>query len=145
MRRGARRSEPRWLSRQVIDSIHIGQLKEHGGLPGLRDENALESALTRPKKKWAYGKENDPAVLAAAYCFGLVTNHPYADGNKRIGFVALVTFLGINGHEFDASDAEVVTEIVKLASRQVSEQDLANWVRRHMQPAGKKGKPPLNR
>jgi death-on-curing protein len=107
-------------------------LKEHGGLPGIRDENALESALSRARNKFAYAKQVDLAVLAAACGFGLVTNHPYADGNKRVGFLAIATFLGINGCGFEATDAEVVTEILKLASGQLSEDDLATWIRRHM-------------
>jgi death-on-curing protein len=59
-------------------------------------------------------------MLAAAYAFGLVKNHPYRDGNKRIGFLAMVTFLGINGHELEATDAEVVAEILALADGTVS-------------------------
>lgn len=70
-------------------------------------------------------------MLAAAYAFGLVKNHPYRDGNKRIGFLAMVTFLGINGHGLAATDAEVVTEIVALADGGVSEGALAGWIRQH--------------
>ena len=116
----------------MIDSIHLDQIKEHGGLPGLRDENALEAALSRARNKWVYGGESDLAVLAAAYGFGLVTGHPYSDGNKRIGFLAIVTFLGINGRGFEATDEEVVTEIVNLASGGVSEKKLADWIRSHI-------------
>jgi death-on-curing protein len=121
-----------WLDRLVVDAIHADQLREHGGLPGVRDENALESARARPLQKWRYGEERDIAALAAAYGFGLVRNHPYRDGNKRIGFLALATFLGINGHELTATDEEVVTEIVALASGNVSEEALAAWIREHL-------------
>jgi len=75
---------------------------------------------------------HDLAGLAAAYGFGIVTGHPYLDGNKRIGFLAFVTFLGINGHTFRATDSEVVTEIVKLAGGQLSEQQLADWIRKRI-------------
>jgi death-on-curing protein len=125
----ARRKEPLWLSRLIVDSIHSEQLKEHGGRPGIRDENALESALSRARNKWVYGEETDLAVLAAAYGFGIVTSHPYVDGNKRTGFLAIVTFLGINGRSFRATDLEVVTEILKLAGGQLPEMKLADWVR----------------
>ena len=118
-----------WLDRLVVDAIHADQLREHGGLPGVRDDNALESALARPLQKWTYGEERDIAALAAAYGFGLVKNHPYRDGNKRIGFLALATFLGVNGHELNATDEEVVKEIVALASGNVSEEALAAWIR----------------
>jgi death-on-curing protein len=81
----------------VIDAIHADQLREHGGLPGIRDEDVLESALARPQQKW-YSDRVDVPALAAAYAFALVKHHPYRDGNKRIGFLAMVTFLELNGH-----------------------------------------------
>jgi len=115
----------------VLDAIQSDQLREHGGLPGIRDENGLESALARPQQKWHYAEQTDVAMLAAAYGFGLVRNHPYRDGNKRIGFLAMVTFLGINGYDLEASDAEVVTEMLALADGRVSEEELADWLRRH--------------
>ena len=124
-----RRREPRWLSRVVIDAIHSDQLREHGGLPGVRDENVLESALARPQQKWHYETQTDVPMLAAAYAFGLVKGHPYRDGNKRIGFLAMVTFLGINGHELEAPEAEVVVEFLALADGRVSENQLADWIR----------------
>lgn len=119
------------MSRVVVDAIHDDQLREHGGSPGIRDENALESALARPRQKWHYADETDLATLAAAYAFGLVKNHPYRDGNKRIGFLAAITFLGLNGHGFHATDAEVVTEMLALADGRVSEGQFADWVRGH--------------
>lgn len=119
------------MSRVVVDAIHDDQLREHGGLPGVRDENTLESALTRPQQKWHYADEIDLATLAAAYAFGLVKNHPYRDGNKRIGFLAMITFLGLNGHEFQATDAEVVTEMLAFAEGRVSEEQFADWIRIH--------------
>lgn len=126
-----RRPEPTWLSRVVVDAIHNDQLREHGGLPGIRDENVLESALARPQQKWHYADRTDVPMLAAAYVFGLVKNHPYRDGNKRIGFLAMVTFLGMNGHDFSATDAEVVGEILALADGTVSQEALANWIQQH--------------
>ena len=124
-----RRAEPSWLSRIVVDAIHNDQLREHGGLPGVRDENALESALARPKQKWHHAKRTDLPMLAAAYAFGLVVNHPYRDGNKRIGFLAMVTFLGVNNHDFSATEADVVAEFLALADGRVAEEALADWVR----------------
>ncbi len=123
--------EPRWLTRLVVDAIHNDQLREHGGLPGVRDDNALESALARPRQKWHYSERADVPLLAAAYAFGLVRNHPYRDGNKRIGFLAMVTFLGVNGYSFSASEAEVVAEILALADGSVSEEAIADWIRPH--------------
>ena len=125
-------SGPKWLSRLVVDAIQNDQLREHGGLPGIRDENVLESALARPQHKWHYTDKTDLAALAAAYGFGVVKNHPYRDGNKRIGFLAMATFLGINGHRLEATDAEVVTEMLALAAGRVSKQELADWIRQHI-------------
>jgi death on curing protein len=122
--------EPLWLSRVVVDAMHNDQLREHGGLPGVRDENVLESALGRPQQKWNY-EQPDVATLAAAYGFGLVKNHPYRDGNKRVGFLAMITFLGLNGQTFDATDAEVVAEILALADGRLTESKLATWIRSH--------------
>ena len=115
----------------VVDAIHNDQLREHGGLPGVRDENTLESALARPRQKWHYSVRPDVPMLAAAYAIGLVQNHPYSDGNKRIGFLAMVTFLGVNGHDFSATEADVVTEILALADGSVSEAALVDWIRQH--------------
>jgi death-on-curing protein len=123
--------EPKWLSRTVVDAIHHDQLREHGGLAGVRDENVLDSALARPQQKWHYSEGTDLPMLAAAYAFGIVRNHPYRDGNKRVGFLAMVTFLGVNGHDFSATDAEVVAEILALADGRISEEALADWIHHH--------------
>ena len=125
----APRREPTWLTRTVIDAIHTDQIREHGGLPGVRDENALESGLTRPRQKRQFMDSADVPMLGAAYAFGLVRNHPYRDGNKRIGFLAMVTFLDLNGYDFSATDEEVVTQIVALAEGSVSEAAFTDWVR----------------
>ena len=126
-----RPAEPHWLSRVVVDAIHAEQIREHGGLSGVRDENALESALARPRQKWDHVNRVDVAVLAAAYGFGLARNHLYYDGNKRMAFLAIVTFLGINGLDLDVSDAEVIAEMLALADGSVSEDELAGWIRQH--------------
>jgi death-on-curing protein len=124
-----RRFEPKWLTRLVVDAIHHDQLREHGGLAGIRDETLLESALARPQHKWHYTNDADIPTLAAAYGFGLVRNHPYQDGNKRIGFLSMVIFLGLNGYELEATDADVVAEFVALADGAVSETALTDWNR----------------
>lgn len=130
----AKRAEPRWLSRLVVDAIHYDQRREHGGLAGLRDETVLESALARPRQKWHYAERTDLATLAAAYAYGLVTGHPYRDGNKRIGVLATMTFLDINGQEFEATETEVVEEFLALADARVSEEALADWIRQRSSP-----------
>jgi death on curing protein len=87
---------------------------------------------SRASQSRHYGQKVDVASLAAAYGFGLVKNHPYRDGNKRIGFLSTVTFLGINGRDLDATDAEVISEMLALADGRVSEEELAEWIRQHI-------------
>ena len=122
-------AEPRWVERLVVDAVHLDQVREHGGLAGIRDENALESALARPRQKWQYDRDADLPTLAAAYGFGLCQNHPYRDGNKRVAFVVMVVFLELNGFRFDAIEPDVVTTMVAVAGAQLSETDLAAWLR----------------
>lgn len=127
-------SEPRWLDRLVVEAMHVDQVREHGGLIGLRDENALESALARARQRWHYAEGTDIAELAAAYMYGLCSNHPFQDGNKRVSFLAAVVFLGLNGYTFKATDDDVVAKTLALAAREISEVDLATWIRAHSQP-----------
>ena len=105
---GRRRREPRWLTRRMLNVLHDGQLREHGGSPGVRDDGLLESALARPPQKWSYAKSPDLATLAASYGFGVARNHGYVDGNKRTAFMALYVFLGLNGNDLVAEEPEVV-------------------------------------
>jgi death-on-curing protein len=123
-------SEPVWVPRVVVDAIHHDQLQAHGGLTGLRDENAPESALARARQHWAYQPTTDIPTLAAAYGFGLCQGHPYRDGNKRVAFVTMVVFLSLNGWTFEAPESEVVTAMLALAAGKSKESDLAAWVRR---------------
>ena len=121
--------EPRWVSRLVVDAIQTDMLLTHGGLPGLRDEDLLESALARPRQRFSYDATTDLAALAAACGFGLARNHPYRDGNKRVAFVTMAVFLGLNGLELTAPETEVVTTMVALASGTLDEHALADWIR----------------
>ena len=121
-------SEPFWLTRQIIVAIHDEQLAIHGGASGLRDEGMLESALDRPKNKWSYEDAGLPE-LAAAYAFAIARNHPLVDGNKRTSLLALYTFLGVNGIDFDVPEAEAAAIILSLAAGEVNEEGLTRWIR----------------
>jgi death-on-curing protein len=121
-------SEPFWLTRQIIVAIHDEQLAIHGGASGLRDEGMLESALDRPKNKWSY-ENAGLAELAAADAFAVARNHPFVDGNKRTSLLALYTFLGVNGIEFDVPEAEAAAMILSLAAGEVNEEGLTRWIR----------------
>jgi death-on-curing protein len=131
----SRLTEPTWLPRVVIDAIHTDQIREHGGLLGLRDENGLESALARPQHKWLYEPAVDLAALGAAYAFGLSRNHPYNDGNKRVALVAMLTFLAVNGQDTDTSEDALLTTMLDLAAGRLTEPELAAWLRPRMVPA----------
>ena len=112
----------------LVLAIHDEQLRQFGGPSGLRDQGLLESALGRPLNKFAYGS-NDLAVLAAAYGFGLARNHAFVDGNKRIGFLAIVTFLDLNDIDFVVPEPEAVVIMLGVAAGEVDEESLARWIR----------------
>lgn len=124
-------AEPVWIEIELVHAIHDRQLAEHGGLIGVRDAGALESALARPQNRWSFG-EGDPCALAAAYAFGIARNHPFADGNKRTAWVLARLFLALNGVtiRFDADDA--IATVLRLAAGQLSEEQLADWFRAHV-------------
>lgn len=128
VREGA--AEPRWLTRGQLEAIHQEQLREHGGSAGVRDEGLLQSAMNRARNKCAYG-ETDLAVMAAAYAFGIAKNHAFVDGNKRTAFQAMYLFLGLNGHDLDAAEPEVVEIMNRLAAGKLTESACADWVRAH--------------
>lgn len=121
-------NEPLWLDRTIVEAIHDEQLRLFGGASGLRDAGMLESALGRPQNKFAYGGGDLPG-LAAAYAFGLARNHPFVDGNKRVAFLAAYVFLGINGIDLQAPNAEVVVITLALAAGEVDEDGYAAWIR----------------
>jgi death-on-curing protein len=121
--------EPVWVPRLVVDAIHWDQIREHGGLAGVREENVFESALARARQRWSYEPGSDIASLAAAYGYGLCQHHPFRDGNKRVAFVTMVVFLDLNGWNFEAPESEVITAMLAVASSQSKEADLALWLR----------------
>lgn len=123
-----------WIQLEVILAIHGEQLAEHGGAEGLRDRGLLESALARPMNLDVYG-EPDVASLAAAYGFGIARNHPFLDGNKRTALVAMELFLALNGQSLTADDAACLDIMLALAAGDLAENDLAGWLRAHIQPA----------
>ena len=122
-------SEPRWISRVVADAIHADTLITHGGLPGVRDEGLLGPALVQSRRRFAYEPSNSLASLAATYAYSLARNHPYIDGNKRVAFVVMAAFLGLNGFNVVTDEADVVATMTALAAGELEEAPLAEWVR----------------
>lgn len=129
--------EPRWLTRLMVDVMHSELLLEHGGAPGVRNggEDLIESALARPRNRFAYEPVSDLVDLAAAYLFGLTKNHGYIDGNKRIGFAAAATFLLLNGQRLTATEADAYDAVVGLVEGRLSEEESAHWIRGHSESA----------
>ncbi len=123
-------SAPVWLTRDQVLAFHEEQLREHGGLAGIRDVNALESALGRPLNLFAYEKP-DMAALAAAYAYGIAKNHPFNDGNKRLAFICAYVFLGLNGIQITMTEMEAVEVVLALAAGEMSEEAFADYLRKH--------------
>lgn len=117
------------MPRLVVEAVHLDQIREHGGVGGLRDEDLLEAALARPKHKWAYRRQPDLAMLAAAYWSGLARNHAFRDGNKRVAFLTAVIFLELNGLRLEADEAEVVAIVESVAAGKATEGAVAKWIR----------------
>jgi death on curing protein len=126
--------QPIWLEPQIVVSIHEEQITRHGGLSGLRDRGLLESAMARPQHLYAYG---EPTLfeMAAAYAGGIVKNHPFADGNKRTGFMAAYTFLRRNGMYLRAAQADAVHAVLALASSEMTEEQFARWLEANSRPS----------
>lgn len=122
-----------WVPDNVVLAIHEAHLAEHGGIAGIRDGGLLSSALARPLNLDAYGEKPNAASLAAAYSFGIARNHPFLDGNKRTAFVVLELFLNLNAWILSADDADCISTMLALAAGNLSENLLADWLRKHIE------------
>ena len=121
----------RWVDATVVYAIHDRQIAEHGGLEGVRDHGAIESALAKPQNLAAYGNPS-PTELAAAYAYGIARSHGFADGNKRTAWIAARLFLADNGCRLQFSAFDAINTTVAVASGTISEAELAAWFQRHL-------------
>jgi death-on-curing protein len=121
-------SEWEWVAPDTVFAVHDRQLAEHGGLDGIRDRGAVESALGRPQNLAAYG-DPDAADLAAAYAFGLARNHGFSDGNKRTAWVIARLFLALNGFKLAFDPVDAVRTVEAVAAGTLDEAALAAWFR----------------
>lgn len=120
------------LTKRQILMLHQHLVEETGGSPGLRDEGLLESALNAPFQ--SFGDTSAYPSLqqkAARLCYGLVKNHPFIDGNKRIGAHAMLVFLAVNGVELAYTQEELAEVILKLAAGENTYEDLLKWLSDH--------------
>ncbi|QHN01980.1 type II toxin-antitoxin system death-on-curing family toxin [Granulicella sp. WH15] len=120
----------------VLKNVQSRLIQRYGGLAGVRDENALQSAIARPEHLEAYGELTSPAELGAALAWAILRNHPFADGNKRAAFAGLTMFLELNGYDLNCSQVEETAMVLQAASGEISEQEWAVWVVRSVVPIG---------
>ncbi|HUR43629.1 MAG TPA: type II toxin-antitoxin system death-on-curing family toxin [Aestuariivirga sp.] len=118
-----------WLTRNMVEAFHRESLARFGGADGIRDEGLLLSALARAENIHAYEPESDHFRLAAAYCVGVIKNHPFVDGNKRTGVLCGVVFLKLNGVELQFEEAMIVNMVYGLAAGEIQEDQFAEWLR----------------
>lgn len=119
-----------WLDVRDAMAFHAQQIALFGGQAGVRDQGLLESAIARPRNLSAYRKATVFEV-AAGYAYGIVRNHPFLDGNKRVALVCAFVFLDVNGWEVDAPEAEAAVQFYALAEGSLSEAELAAWMKKH--------------
>ncbi len=122
-----------WILESIVHAIHDEQIAEHGGLTGTRDVSLLQSALARPHNLFSYKKKPDIADLAASYGYGIASNHPFNDGNKRTAFVVMELFLELNGFKLVADDTSCVLTMLDVAAGKILEQDFAVWIRENIE------------
>ena len=123
--------ELQFPSRQLVEEKHDRLIERYGGLPGVRDENALGSAIARAEHLLFYreGQVNDLFDAAAALAWGIRRSHPFADANKRTSWLTMQTFLSANGVELIVDPDDAVSWMVKLANNEISEDELAEQLR----------------
>ncbi len=126
--------EPIWLNRDTILAIQGELLARFGGLDGIRDDGLLDSALGRQLQR-VHSEKPDLCDLAASYAHGLVKNHPFFDGNKRSGFMAAYTFLGVNGQQLEAPEEQAALQTLALAGGEIAADAYAAWLRKSCSPA----------
>ena len=126
-------NQPRWVEKKEALVAHSRQLAEHGGADGIRDQGLLESALSKPKNVFLYDPNATFPQLAASYAFGISSNHPFIDGNKRAALVISEGFLRFNGLRVIASKADKYSTFIRLAAGEISELELAQWFAAHVE------------
>lgn len=123
-----------WVRSDVLRNVHSRLIESYGGVQGIRDENALESAIARPQQLEVYGGMESVGHLAGALAWALLRNHPFADGNKRIAFAALNIFLERNGYRLTCSEVEETAMVLRAAASEMTEDEWKAWVERSTAP-----------
>ena len=126
------RAEPLWLTRDLLDVLHARQIELFGGLHGIRDSGAIDSALARPQNAWVYGEAGDVETLTAHYLHALSRQQGYLDGNKRAALAGALVFLFLNGHTLTADQGELYAAVINSATDELPVARLAEWIRAHV-------------
>jgi death-on-curing protein len=126
---------PKWITVAIATAIHDEAIYEFGGLPGIRDQGLLESALDRPRNLLAYAPKSSLFWLAAVLCIGIARNHPFNDGNKRTALLATRAFLYLNGHALEPRQDDEVATLVAVADGSLGEEGLELWLTQNSSPA----------
>ncbi len=127
-------TRPAWIREDVTIAIHERVLADHGRESGIRDRGLLESTLARPQQIHAYD-DPDLSTLAAAYATGIIRNHPFIDGNKRVGFMVAYVFLSRNGVNLTATEVSATQAVMELAAGQMTEEQFCQWLRDNIEQA----------
>jgi death-on-curing protein len=122
--------EWRWVDKRLLIMLHDESLVTHGGASGVRDEGLLDSALNRAPNLAMYGNP-DFAELAASYGLGLAKNHAFVDGNKRVAFLSVGLFLGLNGYRLNATQVDATLTMLAVAAGDTDEVTFAHWIRKN--------------
>lgn len=126
--------EPIWLTLDAVRAIHAETITAFGGAAGERNPDGLESALDKARNRWAYAPNVTIAELAAAYCAGIVQNHPFVDGNKRTGILAAVSFLDLNGFDLHPEEADLAATVLEFAAGTIDETEFTAWIEANLRP-----------
>lgn len=127
--------EPAWLDLPTLHLLHDRQLELFGGRRGLRDEAAVEAALSSPLTAWITGQATDLESLAATYLHAIVRGRGYKDGNRRSGLAAMLVFLRLNGRAVKAPQAELLALVTATADGEVDVEQVASWLGRNTERA----------
>jgi death-on-curing protein len=126
---------PAWIDKREALALHDQLLALYGGPSGVRDRGLLESALARARQIHSYADASDIIELATAYTAGVVRNHPFADGNKRTGFVVGILFLELNGCRFTATEEAAAQAVLDLAAGNLDEAGYTEFLRANIRRA----------
>lgn len=125
----------RYLTLNEVLDIHVRLVEQSGGASGVRDLAGIESAIAQPQQSFG-GVELNPTIeeKATVLCLSLVMNHPFVDGNKRVGHAAMELFLVLNGYELTAHVDNGEATILALAAGELTREQLLEWVQKHIKP-----------